>query len=752
MNTTQSKTRVPAKASTLQMMVRFAALLLAALLAPSASAQFIYVANTAENTVSKIDISTDTEVARYMTWFDTTTWGPAPSRIVKDAAKNVYVLDRFLTPPHLPVLLKIAPLGGAVGTTSNGPGLSAVVATTDNGTIPTKIDPGDTKDARILWGKEIGTPASGGNANDEGATGRALCIDRSGFVWVGMHETQQYYKVDPATGNPVGSVVSTGSVHKPYGCQVDTQGRLWSVDGSYTLAEIDTVAHTLTKVYDHSFPKYYGRNYSVSLLNACGSEPTKVYLSDWTEPPAATPGQPTPTPAKTYIVFDPQTSSFSNPPITGSPPVPHFTSLAVAVDLNGNSVSGEYRTGRVIKVSPAGNLIWETTANTLPVGNTVSTTDLHGIIIDDNNDVWAVDKTGNQVVKYRSLDGRRMAKVAVGSMPYTYGNPPAPSCPCAKIREQKITCDKQKDGTATYSWSFTFTNNSPFSMPVKGIEISSSQVTSLTPTQVTFPNPGLPPNGQGTVSGTFEVKNPLPGSLICLDIRLQFGDDVEWCCPTEQVCFVLPECPTCAKLEGQFKCKQGQHVLNLSVTNVGPTAAAGAQIFSNTPGVTVSPSTTTLAFPQNTAVIVPSLTVTGATPGQVINLSVMLHGPIDPKTGVNSWCCTATVRITYPVTYCWWLPNGDIFDDINANGVRDSGEGGLAEWTVTLTDAKGKAHTTKSDASGKYQFEEIEPGKSRLSVQPPQGWRATAPKGGAYSLTVEAPPKGPLDFGFVKTR
>ena len=120
------------------------------------------------------------------------------------------------------------------------------------------------------------------------------------------------------------------------------------------------------------------------------------------------------------------------------------------------------------------------------------------------------------------------------------------------------------------------------------------------------------------------------------------------------------------------------------------------------------------------------LTITGAAPGQSISISVMLHGPIDPKTGVYSWCCTATVKVTYPAKVCWWLPNGDVFDDANANGIRDAGESGLPDWTVTLTDSKGTPRTTKSDAAGKYQFEEIEPGKYRLSVQPPKGWRGNA--------------------------
>jgi hypothetical protein len=741
MRTTQSKTHVPAKASVFHIIARLAAaLLLAALVGPSASAQFIYVANAGEDTVSKIDITTNTEVARYATWFTApgspgyvapphnVGVGPAPSRLLEDSAGDLFVLNRFFDPGHSPVLVKIAPNGGTPATTSTGPVAKTLL---DTGTTNDEIDPGDTKDVRILWGKKVGPP---------GGFGRALCMDTSDVLWVGMWTTKEYYKVDPNTGNTIGGPISTGS-HRPYGCQVDTNGTLWSADGDSSLAEINTATNQVT-IRDHvnvssTTPTNFGTNYALSLFDGCGSEPSKIYLSGRSR------ANPSPfVPGKTYIAYNPQTTSFNAPPLT----VPQFESWSVAVDMHGNILSGEFGTGRVIKTDPIGNVLWDT--NTLPGGPTVGTGNLHGLIVDKQYNVWAVDLNGNRVVKYAGGDGHWITTTPVGVGPYTYGNPPPPTCPCAPIREQKITCEKQSGGTASYSWSFTFTNNSPFSMPATTINISSTQVTSLTPAQVTFQNP-VPPNGQATVSGTFDVANPVPGSMVCLDIRLNAGDG--WCCPIEQVCFALPECPTCAKLEGQFKCSHGRWYLELSVTNLGPTAAAGVQVFSNTAGVMVTPSMTMQNFPQNTAVTIP-LTLTGATPGQVISLTVNLHGPIDPTTGVYSWCCTAIIKVTYPNFPCHWWPDGWIWDDINANGIRDSGENGLPEWTVTLIDAKGMTHTTKSDAAGKYQFEEIEPGKYRLSVQPPKGWRSTTLKGGVNSLSVEGEPKGPADFGFVKTR
>jgi streptogramin lyase len=749
MNTAQSKIDVPVKVSPFQMIARLAvAVLLAALLVPSASAQFIYVANAGEDTVSKIDINFPyQEVARYATWFTAPTTskivhpstidkahqGPAPSRIARDSAGNVYVLNRFFStgttggssnPPHIPVLLKIAPSGGTL--TSTGPTALAITDSLNN----TDIDAGEAADQRILWAQPIG------GAGETTGLGRAVAIDTSGALWVGMYNTSHYYKVNPNTGiwiNTTGLPVSTGS-HKPYGCQVDKNGKLWSVDESHTLAEIDTNTNQLVAVLDHT---NYGLNYSLSVFNGCGSEPVKVYLSNRS--------------GKTYIVYDPQASSFSAAPST----IPQFASYSIGVDSQGNIISGEAgNTGRVIKTTPGGLVLWDTAA----LGSTQPTHDLHGIIIDDNDDVWAVSRYGTTVgspgyvIKYKGTGtsgGSYITTVNVGLEPYTYGNTPPPTCPCARITQPTITCEKQQNGTATYSWSFTFTNNSPFTMPATGINISSSQVTNLKPAQVIFQNP-VPPNGQATVSGTFDVANPVPGSTVCLDIRLDFGE-AGWCCPPEHVCFVLPECPTCAKLAGQFQCNHGHRFLQLSVTNLGPTAAQGAQIFSNTPGVTVTPQTTTQTFPQNTPVLLP-LTVTGATPGQVISLSVMLHGPIDPKTGVYSWCCTATVTVTYPTQSCLWWPNGGLFDDLNANGLRDSEENGLAGWTVTLAGGKGTPRTTTSDESGAYHFEEVEPGTYRLFVQPPKGWRATAPKGGVYPLSVEAPPKEGLNFGFTKTR
>ncbi|MFN2621684.1 MAG: SdrD B-like domain-containing protein [Chthoniobacterales bacterium] len=560
-------------------------------------------------------------------------------------------------------------------------------------------------------------------------------MDTHGILWVGMWYGKAYYKVDPVTGNVIGAPIPTGT-HQPYGCQVDSSGTLWSIDGDGELLEINTA----TSVIASHVHTNLGMNYSLSLFDGCGSAPNKVYLSSR--------GRPSPTPTvspKTYIAYD-QQNSFTVPPLA---PTEQFESNSVGVDSWGNIFSGYSERnlgGRIIKTDPTGNVLWDTDVPS--AGPTVHMVDLHGLIVDKHDDVWAVDLTGNQVVKYAGGNGHYIATTPVGFSPYTYSNPPPPTCPCVQITDRKIACEQNENGTTTYSWSFTFVNHSPFPTPATSISMSSNQATNITPSQVVFAQPVLQ-NGQETVSGTFQVANPVVGSMVCLDVKLSAAE--EWCCRTERVCFSIPDCAKCAQLEGHFICDRGHHILQLAVTNQGPTAAAAVQVFSNTPGVTVTPPMTMQNFPKNTAVTIP-LTLIGASPGQAINLIVNMHGPISPETGVYSWCCSSNVRVTNPSFVCPWWIGGDLFQDANGNGVRDSGDNELAGWTVTLTPEKGKTHTTTSDAAGAYHFDDIEPGKCRVSVQPPKTWRATFPKTGAYLLSVEAPPQGKLNFGFAKTQ
>jgi YVTN family beta-propeller protein len=507
--------------------------LLTALVAPCARAAgpYIYVGNTGEDTVSKIDAGTNTEVARIATWFTSgspnfvaprahpqTQAGPCPSRIAKDPAGFVYVLDRFFpsgTPStpnaHLPVLLKIAP-------TAVGP----IVPMLDNNPTNNHIDPPEITDARVLWAKEIGTPGT-----DEGALGRALCMDTTGNLWVGMYNRQQYYKVNPATGAMIGGPVNTPG-HTPYGCQVDVNGKLWSVDEKNSLAEFDTTASApVATVRSHP-----GLNYSLSLFNDCSSTPPKikVYLSDRS--------------GQTYIAFDAQTSTFSYPPPAA---VPKFVSYSVAVDSKGNVISGAFATGEVIKVSPSGTLLWDT--NT--AGPTQPTTNLHGLIIDDNDDVWAVHLANDRVVKYSGANGTYIATVPVGVMPYTYGNTPPATCtgtptptptptstptPTPTPGCAQVTGEARCLPNGGYSYTFTVTNNSGSDMSQILLTPLAGSTFTLSPQLFNLSSPLH--NGQSTTVTT-NIGNAKPGDKVCFFVSLM--SDKAACCIV-QVCPTLPSC------------------------------------------------------------------------------------------------------------------------------------------------------------------------------------------------------------------
>jgi streptogramin lyase len=429
-------------------------------------------------------------------------------------------LDRFFIDAsgklHLPVLLKIAPSGG--GPTSTGP---TALAITD-GSNPNHIDPSEAADKLILWTSEIGNPASSataGNPTDEGALGRALCTDTTGALWVGMYGTRRYYKVDAATGAVIAGPVDTPG-HTPYGCQVDANGKLWSVDNGNTLAEIDTNTGKFVKVHNHAAN---GANYSLSIFNDCRVTPTKVtvYLSNQ---------------SGTYIAYDPQADQFTNPP---APPAPPFRSYSVGVDSKGNIISGHVG-GRLIKSSPTGTILWDSDA----LGSTQTTGNLHGIIVDANDDPWAVHLPEDRVVKYGGGSGLHAATdtVPVGIMPYTYGNTPPATCTdttsggttpsCAPVRDKDIRCEPN----GGYSYTFSVTNNSGNDM--SQILLTPLAGSTFTLSQELFNLPAPLHKGESTTV-TVGIGPGKPGEKMCFFLSLM--SDKVACCIV-QVCPKLPKC------------------------------------------------------------------------------------------------------------------------------------------------------------------------------------------------------------------
>lgn len=85
--------------------------------------------------------------------------------------------------------------------------------------------------------------------------------------------------------------------------------------------------------------------------------------------------------------------------------------------------------------------------------------------------------------------------------------------------------------------------------------------------------------------------------------------------------------------------------------------------------------------------------------------------------------CTATIK-------------GMKFNDLDGNGVSNTGEPGLANWTIKATDSSSNIQTTTTNLAGNYSFTVPAPGTYTVSEVLVAGWTQTAPTSGTYAVTV----------------
>lgn len=192
---------------------------------------FIWVPNSNEGTVSKVDTLSGKELARYRT-------GPTsngnPSRTTVDLYGDCWVGNRYTG-----TLVKI-------GLYENG----SYMDRNYNGIIETSSDlngDGDITDSEILpWASDecviyevILIPGSegtyipgqyqGGYASDDWNPGlRGFAVDFLNNVWAGGYGSGIYYYINGGTGQILRSVDVSSAGHTPYGAVIDSNGILWS--------------------------------------------------------------------------------------------------------------------------------------------------------------------------------------------------------------------------------------------------------------------------------------------------------------------------------------------------------------------------------------------------------------------------------------------------------------------------------------------------------------------------------------------
>ncbi len=197
----------------------------------------LWLANSADGTVSKVDSESATEVARY------NAGGADSSRVAVDYHGDLWVANRAFF--------------GQGSVTKIAGDLSRCVDRDADG-LQTSSGPTDVlpigEDDCVLFTVPVGDP---------GDVPRALAIDGSlgldgssgGDAWVGLHEGMRIAKLDGITGE-LAAEIETPNFH-PYGAVVDAWGALWMLERDGRIATLDTSANaTSAEIIEVPLPCY----------------------------------------------------------------------------------------------------------------------------------------------------------------------------------------------------------------------------------------------------------------------------------------------------------------------------------------------------------------------------------------------------------------------------------------------------------------------------------------------------------------
>lgn len=522
----------------------------------------LWVANAGEDTVSKIATDTNTEVARYSTvhWYggiggngsNFAFHGPwnkaAPSRSAVDTDGNAYVANRGFDGRYGEVM-KILTTGcndrNGNGVCDTAKDLNNDGKITPNEMYPVKdlngngiVEDDEIFDERVSWIRRVGNPNE---------VARALAIDKTGNIWVGMYETMKLYKISAATGLTLGSwYVGV----RPYGAAVDSKGRLFtaSLNGS-SQVRLDTANPAIRTNY------YVNNGYGIALgKDHNGKEwAAAAQLSGYG-----------------FQLIDPDTLA-STFPIGNQGYVPY----GISFDSTGNivfSAAQNTATRGATKARTDGSIVW-----TRPAPAGCNAGDQRGAIVDANNDVWIVAFPMHKVCKYLA-DGTYSAQVPVGNLPYTYSDASGIglqfSDPTGKVTFQSDAVGPD------FSWG-----GLPICFTGSG-DVTLSVSTANTEAGLGFANPAnvaLTSDGAGKLCGT--VPAGQTGRFIAFTFTIKTGGQVV-VQPSGDTCSIdLPQAnqPPIAACKSSSVCANSECVANADVNNGSSDADGDAISLSSSP-------------------------------------------------------------------------------------------------------------------------------------------------------------------------
>ena len=360
----------------------------------------LWVANAGEDTLSKIDTTTNRETGRYRTFFGSGAFGnhgafsgPAPSRSAVDIDGNAYIANRHFDGKR-PMVMKVL-ADGFIDRNGNGVADTSVDADNDgaisaaetktvtdldsSGLFDCSAASCESLDERVAWTSTLPVAEAGG-------LGRALCIGTDGNLWVGVFSTGHYYKLSAATGAILSGPHTVN--WNPYGCLVDGAGILWSATLSGRIGRLDTNNPGTTAFFDDAA----NSNYGIALGNG------KVYFATFSG-------------GQGFREFTPGPNTFATP---GGPK--GFASTGISVDGSGNIWTGPYTSGGVRKYNAAGALLCSGT------NQFIGSIETRGVIVDADNNIWQINRFTNSIAKFKGSDCSPLGVVPVGFDPYTYSD------------------------------------------------------------------------------------------------------------------------------------------------------------------------------------------------------------------------------------------------------------------------------------------------------------------------------------------
>jgi choice-of-anchor A domain-containing protein len=362
----------------------------------SSTEPYIWIANYAQDTVTKMDTRTGKQVAKYHSvllrnWDGSvpTVAQPSsacnsPSRTAVDGAGNAFAVNR-------------AVCGNSASVTKYAGTLSACVDRNGNGTIETSRDVNNNgliemnateflgqADECILFTKNFAAP---------GDLGRGAAVDADQNIWVSGFSSSKLWKLNGATGalmQVIDPRAQTGLASYIYGIAIGPNGFIYTSDlQNRILMKINPNAPVGNQVVGTATSPY-------STYGLAVDKNGTVFLGSWD--------------SRANLVR----MAFGAGGVTlhgaGQGGCSGMT-RGVAVDQNGDVWTSCYSTNRLLKFNAAGTLLASYPVGAGPVGAAV----------DGDKKIWTVNQSADTATRYDPVTGATQS-FPTGGSPYSYSD------------------------------------------------------------------------------------------------------------------------------------------------------------------------------------------------------------------------------------------------------------------------------------------------------------------------------------------